>query len=167
MIGLSRGRNRELSANREHPTYEQQQATRSSAAGGNTSAHPARRTRIGGIIMIGLRELVILAVVVLVLYGRTGVLKSRRFQTIWPWLSPQRRMPRAAGAVRALAAARPQAMPAPGAQRAGPAIRKAKPFLLQGNRLYWFLTILAATAVASVIIGRIMIASGVGPGLTH
>ena len=61
----------------------------------------------------------------------------------------------------------PQAMPAPGAQRAGPAIRKAKPFLLQGNRLYWFLTILAATAVASVIIGRIMIASGVGPGLTH
>ena len=42
--------------------------------------------------MMGLRELAILAVVVLVLYGRSGVLKSRQFQTIWPWISPQRRI---------------------------------------------------------------------------
>ena len=41
--------------------------------------------------MIGLRELAILAVVVLVLYGRSGVLKSRRAQTILPWISPVRR----------------------------------------------------------------------------
>ena len=53
--------------------------------------------RIGGIIMIGLRELAILAVVVLVLYGRSGVLKSRQFQTIWPWISPQRRVSQAGG----------------------------------------------------------------------
>ena len=46
--------------------------------------------------MIGLRELAILAVVVLVLYGRSGVLKSRQFQTIWPWISPQRRTSRPA-----------------------------------------------------------------------
>ena len=45
--------------------------------------------------------------------------------------------------------------------------KKGNAFLLQGNRLYWFLTILAATAIASVIVGRMMIASGAGPGLTH
>ena len=114
--------------------------------------------------MIGLRELAILAVVVLVLYGRSGVLKSRQFQTIWPWVSPQRRMNRAAGAVRAAAASQPRS----GVAAARPtAARKAKYFLLQGNRLYWFLTILAATAVAAVIVSRMMIASGSGPGLTH
>ena len=41
--------------------------------------------------MIGLRELAILAVVVLVLYGRSGVVKSRQVQTILPWISPLRR----------------------------------------------------------------------------
>ena len=45
--------------------------------------------------------------------------------------------------------------------------RTRLPFFLQGNRLYWFLTILAATAVATMILGRMMIASGTGPGLTH
>ena len=48
-----------------------------------------------------------------------------------------------------------------------PGKRKARPFLLQGNRLYWFLTILAATAVATMIVGRMMISSGTGPGLAH
>ena len=41
--------------------------------------------------MIGLRELLIIGMVVLVLYGRTGVLKSRQARTIMPWLSPVRR----------------------------------------------------------------------------
>ena len=41
--------------------------------------------------MIGLKELAVLAAVVLALYGRSGVLKSRRFQTIWPWIAPVRR----------------------------------------------------------------------------
>jgi hypothetical protein len=120
--------------------------------------------RIGGIIMIGLRELAILAVVVLVLYGRSGVLKSRQFQTIWPWLSPQRRMNRPAGPLGASAASRLQS--AANAERPRLAARRATRFLLQGNRLYWFLTILAATAIASVIVGRMMIASGAGPGFT-
>ena len=44
---------------------------------------------------------------------------------------------------------------------------KPKLFVLRGNRLFWFLTILAATAVAAVIVGRMMIASGAGPGLSH
>jgi hypothetical protein len=41
------------------------------------------------------------------------------------------------------------------------------PFVLQGNRLFWFLTILAATAVAALVVTRVMIASGMGPGVTR
>jgi hypothetical protein len=114
--------------------------------------------------MIGLRELALLALVVLVLYGRSGVLKSRQFQTIWPWISPQRRMNRPAGSTRASS---PRVQAAVARERPRLERRKALPFFLQGNRLYWFLTILAATAVASVIVGRMMIASGAGPGLAH
>src|SRR5262245_36674411 len=54
--------------------------------------------------MIGLRELALLAVVVLVLYGRSGVLKSRQFQTIWPWIAPVRRSPGRPGGLRTPAA---------------------------------------------------------------
>jgi hypothetical protein len=112
--------------------------------------------------MIGLRELMLVAAVVLVLYGRTGVLKSRQFQTIWPWISPQRRMGRPARSTPASRASRTE--PIAAAERLRLPRRK---FFLRGNRLYWFLTILAATAVASLIVGRMMIASGTGPGLTH
>ena len=113
--------------------------------------------------MIGLRELAILAAVVLVLYGRTGVIKSRRFQTIWPWISPQRRVNKPARSVHA----GPVAQSYSGAPGGQPRLtRRAKPFLLKGNRLFWFLTILAATAVAAIIIGRMIIGSGAGPGLS-
>jgi hypothetical protein len=114
--------------------------------------------------MMGLRELALLGLVVLVLYGRSGVLKSRQFQTIWPWISPQRRMNKQAGSMRGSAASRTQSSVAAAPPKTA---RKARPFLLQGNRLYWFLTILAATAVATVIVGRMIIASGAGPGLSH
>jgi hypothetical protein len=114
--------------------------------------------------MIGLRELAILAAVVLVLYGRTGVLKSRQFQTIWPWLSPQRRANKPTRSVHAAPVGQPY--PATPSSRPRP-VRRATPFLLKGNRLYWFLTILAATAVAAIIVGRMIIASGVGPGLSR
>ena len=40
---------------------------------------------------MGLRELVLVALVAIVLYGRSGVVKSRQVQTILPWLSPRRR----------------------------------------------------------------------------
>jgi hypothetical protein len=112
-----------------------------------------------------LRELMLVAVVVLVLYGRSGVLKSRQFQTIWPWISPQRRTARPARSVRGSEASRREAVGS--AERSRPARRTTMPFFLRGNRLYWFLTILAATAVATAILGRMMIASGTGPGLTH
>jgi hypothetical protein len=116
--------------------------------------------------MIGLKELALVLVVVLVLYGRSGVLKSRQFQTIWPWISPVKRTPR-----------RPGGFPARGgdAQRAAPAGvlsspgRSAGPklFRLEGNRLFWFLTILAATAVAAWIVTRLLILKEAGPVLTR
>ena len=40
---------------------------------------------------MGLRELVLVAMVAVALYGRSGVVKSRQVQTILPWLSPRRR----------------------------------------------------------------------------
>jgi hypothetical protein len=110
--------------------------------------------------MIGVRELLIIGMVVLVLYGRSGVLKSQRAQTIMPWLSPVRRTrTRRSTAGRAAAgnmsaAAPPSTSRIPGA------------FLLRGDRLYWFLTILAATALAAWIITRTLITSGPGAPLT-
>jgi hypothetical protein len=114
--------------------------------------------------MIGIRELALIALVVLVLYGRSGVVKSRQFQTIWPWISPSRRKVVRSESSRASARSRAQPIwAASGSTSPG----GTKPFLLQGNRLYWFLTILAATAVAAWVITRVMIASGAGSGVTH
>jgi hypothetical protein len=114
--------------------------------------------------MIGLRELALVALVVLVLYGRSGVLKSRQFQTIWPWLSPARRTVGRPAASRASTEFRAHPIPA-NARSKSP--RVSSLFLFKGNRLYWFLTILAATGVAAWVITRVIIASGAGSGATH
>jgi hypothetical protein len=100
--------------------------------------------------MIGLRELLIIGMVVLVLYGRSGVLQGERARTILPWLSPIRRRPPRRAADRAGSAAIPRPSRIPGA------------FLVRGHRLYWFLTILAATAVAAWVVTRTLITSGSG-----
>jgi hypothetical protein len=98
--------------------------------------------------MIGLRELLLIGMVVLVLYGRSGVLKGRQAQTILPWLSPVRRtVPR-------------RVPPGTSSSVPRPSSRIAGAFLARGNRLYWFLTILAATAVAALIIARTLIMKG-------
>jgi hypothetical protein len=110
--------------------------------------------------MIGLREFLIIGMVVLVLYGRSGVLKGDRAQTILPWLSPVRR--------------RHYRRPSPGrgpseASSAAPRQRISRipgAFLTRGNRLYWALTILAATAIAAWIITRTLITSGAGAPLS-
>ena len=104
---------------------------------------------------MGLKELVLVAMVVVALYGRSGVVKSRQVQTILPWLSPRRRtasQPERARSGQTVSPEKPT---------------RARPFLLRGNRLYWFLTILAATAVAALIITRAMILNGASNGLTH
>jgi hypothetical protein len=94
---------------------------------------------------MGLRELVLIALVALALYGRSGVVKSRQVQTLLPWLSPRRRARRPAE----------QARTSPtGASKKSPIAAR---LVLRGNRLFWFLTILAATAVAASIIARAMI----------
>ncbi len=98
---------------------------------------------------MGLRELMIIAMVTLVLYGRSGVLKSERAQTILPWISPVRRHPRRGA---------PPVSPAKSVRS-----RITGAFLTRGNRLFWFMTILAATAVGTWIVTRTMISSGVSP----
>jgi hypothetical protein len=112
--------------------------------------------------MLGLRELAMVAAVVLVLYGRTGVIRSRRFQSIWPWITPVRRRPGRPGTD---GAPRREGLgpssPPPGAATGIPS--KPGLFQLEGNRLFWFLTILAATAVASIIVTRTLILQGAGP----
>ena len=100
--------------------------------------------------MIGLRELLLIGMVVLVLYGRSGVLQTRQAKTILPWISPVRRnTPGRASASASPTIARGRSR-IPGA------------FLVRGGRWYWLLTILAATAVAALIIGRTLIMSGNG-----
>lgn len=103
--------------------------------------------------MIGLREVLLIGMMVLVLYGRSGVLKGQRAQRVLPWLSPVRRggHPSQARASEARASVRSKI---------------SGGFLTRGNRLYWCLTIIAATAVAAWIITRTLITSGTGPALT-
>jgi hypothetical protein len=114
--------------------------------------------------MLGLREVTIVATVVLVLYGRSGVLRSRRFQSIWPWISPVRRKPGQPGAA---GDSRRANLGPSSAPMGGALTRKPRLFRLEGNRLFWFLTILAATAVASVIVTRLLILHNAGPVPTH
>ena len=120
--------------------------------------------------MLGLRELAMVATVVLVLYGRTSVLRSQRFQSIWPWIAPVRRKPVRTGPNAGPSSARSAA--GVGAAFAQPAPDQASPrrpglFQLEGNRLFWFLTILAATAVATSIVTRMLILHGAGTAAGH
>lgn len=108
--------------------------------------------------MLGLREVAMVATVVLVLYGRSGVLRSRRFQSIWPWIAPVRRKPFRAGVSEL--PPDPRASRGPVAMSADAVPRKPGLFRLEGNRLFWFLTILAATAVASAVVTRMLILHG-------
>jgi len=116
--------------------------------------------------MIGLKELVLLALVVLVLYGRTGVLKSQQFRTIWPWISPVRRPVARSVSARSLASAR-HLFGAAGESSGSSGRSKTARFVLEGNRLFWFLTILAATAVAAWIVTKAVILSGAGAGASR
>jgi hypothetical protein len=109
--------------------------------------------------MIGLKELAFLAVLVVVLYGRSGVLKSRRFQSIWPWIAPIKRTPRRSGSAKYDAGRPGHAVPAAAPSSSG-RLAGLRGFRLEGNRVYWFLTILAATAVAAWIVTRMLILEG-------
>lgn len=90
--------------------------------------------------MIGIRELVLIAMVALALYGRSGMLRSERARTVLPWITPVRR-----------------GRPAP------PRRRILGASLTRGGRLFWGLTLIAAVAVAAWIVTRTMITGAAVP----
>jgi hypothetical protein len=114
--------------------------------------------------MLGLRELAMVATVVLVLYGRSGVLRSRRFQAIWPWIAPVRRKPVPPGGA---GEPRREGTGSSSALAGAATTTRPRRFQLEGNRLFWFLTILAATAVASAVVTRMLILHNAGPMASH
>jgi hypothetical protein len=116
--------------------------------------------------MIGLKELAMLAVVVLALYGRSGVLKSRRFQSIWPWIAPVRRTTGRPGVARGASAEPRQTTQSDQSPTRGLPSR-SRLLRLEGNRLFWFVTILAATAVTAWIVTRLLILNGANTALIH
>ena len=92
----------------------------------------------------GIREIVVVALVAFVLYGRSGVVRglrqSRYGRVIGPWVD----------------AARPSAAASP-----RPTKPKRKTW---GDRWFWLLAATAITAVAAWVVTRVLIA---GPGSSH
>jgi len=88
--------------------------------------------------MLGPRSLLVIAMVALALYGRSGVLRSPVARALWPWptTAPRR--------------------PAPG--QPAPTSRDRR----ISDRTFWFLTILAASAVAAWIVTRTIILGAPG-----
>ncbi len=85
----------------------------------------------------GLREMILIALVALVLYGRSGLRHTRYARVLYPWVATACR-----------------GGPQPQARPRGPRL---------GDRVYGVLAITAATAVAAWIVTRMLIvgASGV------
>lgn len=99
--------------------------------------------------MLGPRSIMVIVMVVLALYGRSGVLRSRQARAILPWLTPTRRPPGGS-------AAGSSSGSGPGStSKPGPAAGIG----LRGDRTFWFLTILAASALAAWIVTRTIILS--------
>jgi hypothetical protein len=96
----------------------------------------------------GLREVVLVVLVTLLLYGRSGLQIARRGRRLHPWLSPIRRT----SATAARAHARANRAPAQETSR-------------RGDRVFWFLAIVAATAVAAWVVTRALIVGA--PKLSH
>jgi hypothetical protein len=109
----------------------------------NTRAWLGLGAYLWGLGIPGPRELVLLALVLLVLYGRSGLQVARSGGRVVPWwLSPVRRT-----SVR-------------GAQaRANRAPQSPASTLLswRRDRFFWFLAIIAATAVGAWIVTRTLI----------
>ena len=93
--------------------------------------------------MLGLREVVIVGLVALILYGRGSLQHTRHARTVWSWMMPRRPSRQAARPV-------PKAEPQP---------FWALESWTRGERLYWALVVVAAVAVAAWIITRTLIVS--------
>ena len=89
----------------------------------------------------GMREILVVAVVTLLLYGRSGLLMHRRFQALRPWLGPARREP-----------------PSPTPGRRGVGVGAGL-----GDRVFWALALTAAAAVVAWIATRMTILAPSSP----
>jgi hypothetical protein len=78
----------------------------------------------------------VIAMIALAFYGRSGVLRSSKARWLLPWNTSPRR-----------------SRPAPSARS------------VRGDRTFWFLAIVAATAVAAWIVTRTLILGA--PGASH
>jgi hypothetical protein len=100
-------------------------------------------------VVPGLRQIALVALVVLVLYGRSGLQVARRGGGLPPWLSPVRRT---SSAERGRTQERSQ-------------VAAAAESPWRGDRLFWFLAIIAATGVGAWVVTRTLIVSA--PKLAH
>jgi len=102
-------------------------------------------------ITLGLKELIMIGLVALALYGRSGsrLIRSTRYgRTIDPWLN--------------LVRVRPRAQPNP-RRGQSPAPPPAPPASLwRQGRVFWALALTAAAAVAAWIATRVVVLSGSG-----
>jgi len=97
--------------------------------------------------MLSVRTILVLVGIALALYGRSGVLQSRQARAILPWLTPARRSRQGPDST--------EPSNPPAAPRPGPAAKLG----LGGDRMFWFFTILAASALAAWIVTRTLIVS--------
>lgn len=99
--------------------------------------------------MLGPKSIAMIATVILVLYGRSGVFRSPQLRALLrPWT--------AAPPARSAAGTRAEAE-----AEARTNIKGGKGWTRE-DRVFWFLTIVAAAAVAAWIVTRTMIVSGSG-----
>jgi hypothetical protein len=93
--------------------------------------------------MLGLRELVIVGLVALALYGRTGLRHTHHARTVWSWAVPRRNVRRTAAAA---------------AQPPSPSFWALSQWS-RGERMFWALALVAAAAVSAWIVTRTWIVS--------
>jgi hypothetical protein len=97
----------------------------------------------------GLREIALVLLVTLVLYGRSGLQIARHGRGLGPWLSLARR---ASTPPASRSRERGQARPGVPPERRKDSLRR--------DRVFWFLAIVAASAVAAWIVTRATIVGG-------
>jgi len=91
----------------------------------------------------GLREILVVAVVTLLLYGRSGLLMHRRFQALRPWLGPARRQS-------------PRPPPSRRGVRVGVGVGL-------GDRVFWALALTVAATLAAWVATRMIILAPSSP----
>jgi hypothetical protein len=101
---------------------------------------------LGGIwAFLGFKEIIVLGLLALALYGRSGLQKHPYVRLLRPWAETSRRT-----AAKATAATAARATPKPA--------RSAWEI-----RIFWFLAIVAGSAVAAWIVTRTLILGSPGP----